>query len=72
MTYIGDGTNLNKKKKSLSYTAAKNLPGLAVFIDFEKAFDSIECNFLFKVLDKLNFGPDLIQKLKTNFLLQYN
>ena len=54
--YIGENGGLISD--IISYTAAKNLPGLAVFLDFEKAFDSIEWNFLFKVLDKLNFGPD--------------
>ena len=42
----------------ISYIAAKTLPGLAIFLDFERAFDYIEWNFLFKALDKLNFGPD--------------
>ena len=51
--YIGE--NVRLISDIISYTAAKNLPGLAVFLDFEKAFDSIEWNFLFKVLDKLNF-----------------
>ena len=54
--YIGE--NVRLISDIISYTAAKNLPGLAFFLDFEKAFDSIEWNFLFKVLDKLNFGPD--------------
>ena len=31
-----------------SYTAAKILSDLAIFVDFEKASDSIEWNFLFK------------------------
>ena len=30
----------------------------AIFLDLAKAFASIEWNFLFKALDKLNFGPD--------------
>ena len=54
--YIGE--NVRLISDIISYTAAKNLPGLAIFLDFEKAFDSIEWNFLFKALDKLNFGPD--------------
>ena len=35
----------------------KNLPGMLLFIDFEKAFDSLEWSFLFKVLEVMNFGP---------------
>ena len=61
--YIGE--NVRLISDIISYTAAKNLPGLAVFIDFEKAFDSIEWNFLLKVLDKLNFGPDFKNWVQT-------
>ena len=35
----------------------KNWPGMLLFIDFEKAFDSLEWNFLFKVPEVTNFGP---------------
>ena len=49
------------------YIAAKHLPGLAVFLDFEKAFDSIEWNFLFKAFDKLNFGPDFKNWVQTSY-----
>ena len=53
--YIGE--NVRLISDIISYTATKNLLGLAVFLDFEKAFDSIKRNFLLKVLEKLNFGP---------------
>ena len=33
-------------------------------LDFEKAFDSIEWNFMYKVLDKFNFGPSFINWVK--------
>ena len=40
----------------MDYTKLYNLPGLTVTIDFEKAFDSLSWNFLFKTLEKFNFG----------------
>ena len=40
---------------------------LAIFLDFQKAFDSIEWNFLFKALNKLNFGPDFKNWVQTSF-----
>jgi hypothetical protein len=41
-----------------------NIPGLALQIDFEKAFDSISWEFMFKTLEKMNFGKDFINWVK--------
>ena len=35
-----------------------NCDGILLFLDFEKAFDSVEWNFLVKSLVKFNFGPE--------------
>ena len=37
-----------------------NKPGLLMFIDFEKAFDSIEWAFIERALNYFNFGPSLV------------
>ena len=44
----------------MSYTASKNISSLLVAIDFEKAFDSVNWNFLRRTLKKFNFGPSFI------------
>ena len=36
-----------------------------IFIDFQKAFDSLEWNFLLSCLEAFNFGPDFIRSVKT-------
>ena len=41
------------------------MPGLLLFIDFEKAFDSLEWDFLNKCLELFNFGPDFIRWVNT-------
>ena len=38
----------------------ENIPGLMLFIDFQKAFDSVEWEFLFKCLEAFNFGTDFL------------
>ena len=42
----------------MEYTNQENIPGILVFIDFEKAFDSIEWNFIISCLNKFNFGTN--------------
>ena len=37
----------------MHFTKAKNIPGVAMFLDFEKAFDSIEWNFIHRCLKRL-------------------
>ena len=57
--YIGE--SIRMISDIMSFTKAKNIPGLAVFFDFEKAFDSIKWNYLQKCLKVFNFGPQLRQ-----------
>ena len=42
-----------------------DIAGMLQFIDFEKAFDSLQWNFLFKSLEIFGFGPSLIRWVKT-------
>ena len=45
----------------ISYTESKNIPGLLLFVDFEKAFDTIEWAFVEKTLHHFGFGSSLIK-----------
>ena len=40
-------------------TSFIDMDGLLLLVDFEKAFDSIEWNFLQKALNSFNFGPSI-------------
>ena len=48
----------------MDFTVKENIPGLMLFIDFHKAFDNVECEFLFKCLEAFNFGPDFLHWVK--------
>ena len=61
--YIGE--NIRLIQDLMFYLEKENSPGIAVFIDFRKAFYTIEWNFLEKALALLNFGPDFLQWFKT-------
>ena len=49
----------------LEYTERKNISGLLVAKDFQKAFDSIKLSFMVKALSAFNFGPSLIHCMQT-------
>ena len=60
---IHDGTSLIRDL--IEYVNRNNLPGLIVSLDQTKAYDRVEWDFLFKVLEKFNFGPNFIKMIKT-------
>ena len=43
----------------MDFKKQNDLPAIAIFLDFEKAFDSIEWDFLQICLQYFNFGPQL-------------
>ena len=49
----------------IDYCDNTGLNGLLLFIDFEKAVDSLEWNFIFDCLNFFNFGPMFNQWIKT-------
>ena len=49
----------------MEFTNNENIPGILIFIDFKKAFDAVEWHYLFDCLKAFNFGPDLINCIKT-------
>ena len=45
----------------MDFTLKENIPGMLIFIDFHKAFDSVEWNYLVTCLEAFRFGPDFIR-----------
>ena len=54
--YIGE--NVRLISDVIDYTKVNQTQGIALFLDFKKAFDSIEWEYLHKVLDVFNFKQD--------------
>ena len=49
--YIGEA--IRTLEDIMNYTETEGISGLLMFIDFEKAFDSIECSFIGKSSRKI-------------------
>ena len=60
--YIGESTRL--VYDLMQFTEEKDIPGLLVSIDFQKAFDSISWKFIYQILRFLGFKPDFIKWIK--------
>ncbi len=55
------GSNARLISDYFDHCESFQIPGILLFLDFEKAFDSIEWNFMFSVLKKFNFGEGFIK-----------
>ena len=58
------GTNIRRIYDTIDYYDKKKKPGLLMFLDFKKAYDSIEHSFILKVLETVNFGHNMIKWVK--------
>ena len=61
--YIGESVRLISD--ILEYTDRENCEGNMFAADIEKAFDSLDHNFILAVLEKMGFGNDFIQWVQT-------
>ena len=60
--YIGE--NIRLLFEALDDIEHFNKPALLFFSDFEKAFDSVDHNFMFKCLNHFNFGESFINWIR--------
>ena len=59
------GENVRLIDDLIHYTDKLNQKGITIFLDFKKAFHSIEWNYLLEALQPFNFGHDIQNWLKS-------
>ena len=59
------GENIKLIDHLIKFTGEKKLPGLLLFIDFEKAFDTLEWSFIENSLVYHGYGPSLVAWFRT-------
>jgi len=64
--YIGH--NVRLMSDILDYTDSHKLPGCLISLDYAKAYDSLEWNFMLEALKKFNFGDNFIKWVKILYL----
>ena len=58
------GENIRIIQEIINFTEEEDKPGLLLFVDFEKAFDSLEWHFIEKSFLHFNFGPSLVRWIR--------
>ena len=58
------GCNARLIQDIFDYCEDQNEDGVLLFLDFEKAFDTVEWTFMFDTLKMLNFGPNFIKWIR--------
>ena len=67
VSYINNryiGQNIRLLLDTIDYVNNNNKTGALLFLDFQKAFDSLEWNFIHKCLIKMGFGNDFCKWVK--------
>ena len=59
--FVNGRTIFDAIRTVIEYAMNRDISGILVAIDFKKAFDSLNFNFLLRVLHAFNFGPSFIQ-----------
>ena len=59
------GENIRLIDSVINFAGTKNIPGLLLFLDFEKAFDYLNWAFIQRTFKHLNFGSSMIKWVKT-------
>ena len=59
------GHNIRLIEDLIDYADHLNKEASIIFLDFKRAFDSIEWNFIFETLKRFNFGNDFIKWIYT-------
>ena len=55
------GENIRLIDGVTNFAEVENIPGLLLFLDFEKAFDTVEWTFIEKAFQQFIFGPSMIK-----------
>ena len=63
--YIGQ--NIRLINDIMEQTKLQNIPGILLLLDFRKAFDTVEWDFIQQTLNLFNFGTFLKQWVKTPY-----
>ena len=58
------GENIRLIDSFIKHTAETDMPGLLLFLDFEKAFETLEWSFIQKTFLHLSFGSSLLNRIK--------
>ena len=59
------GTNIRLVNDVIEYYDFASKSGILVMLDFTKAFDTIQWDFMFDFLKYFNFGPSFIRWIET-------
>ena len=61
------GYNIRQIKDIIDYSEQFKVDGAVLFLDFSKAFDSLEWEFMFESLKKFGFQKSMLRWIKTMY-----